>query len=158
MNISDCIARIRSAVHDISDEYTDAQCLAFLNDAVQETAHLLCTLCYAPLIRETILTDGDALPSDFIASVGTHPYRLTGGKVTLTGGEDRMTLRYYGAPASLTAGGTLPFEGAIAEAVIVGATIRALRQNEYDTTAEQSHLDTLRQAIALSLGAKGGRT
>lgn len=157
MNISDCIDRIRLAVHDISDEYTDAQCLAFLNDAVQETAQLLCTLRYAPLIRETILTDGDALPSDFLASVGTYPYRAVGGKVSLTGGTDRMTLRYYAAPAPLTLDGSLPFESALDEAVIVAATIRALRQNEYDTTAEQSHLDALRQALALSLGAKGGR-
>lgn len=155
MNISDCISRIRRSVHDISGEYTDEECLGFLSDAVQETAQLLASLKYAPLIRETILTTGDRLPSDFLASVGTHPYRLTDGRVHLTGERERMTLRYYGAPAPLTLGGTLPFAAPLDEAVILAATIRALKRNEYDTSAEEAQLASLRQAFALSL-TQGG--
>lgn len=157
MNITDCIARIRTAVHDISDEYTDEECLSFLNEAVQETAQLLASLRYAPLISETHLTDGDPLPNDYLCSAGIHPYRLTDGKIFLTDGQTHMTLRYYAAPAPLTLNGTLPFDSTMNEAVILAATIRALRQNEYDTTAEQAHLAALRQGIALALSGGASR-
>lgn len=158
MNVSDCIDRIRRAVHDISTEYTDEECLSYLNDAVQETAQLLASLRYAPLIAETILTDGDAFPRDHLASVGTHPYRLTDGKVCLTNGQSRMTLRYYRAPAPLALGDTLPFVPALNEIVTLGATIRALRRNEYDTSAEDAQLSALRQAFALALTQGGNRS
>lgn len=157
MNITDCIARIRAAVHDISGEYTDEECLTFLNDAVQETAQLLASLRYAPLISETHLTDGDPLPNDYLCSAGIYPYRLTDGKVFLTDGQTHMTLRYYATPAPLTLTGTLPFDRTMDEAVILAATIRALRQNEYDTTAEQAQLASLRQGIALALSGGASR-
>lgn len=157
MNISDCISRIRSSIHDISGEYTDAECLAFLNDAVQETAVLLASLRYSPLIAETVLTEGDALPSNYIADVGVHPYRLTGGRVQLSGSLSSLKLRYYAAPAPLTISDTLPFTPLFDEVILLAATIRALRRNEYDTSAEEAQLTSLRQGLALSLGEKGGR-
>ena len=157
MTISDAIAQVKRACHDISGEYTNAECLAFLNEAVQETAVLLASLRYAPLIRETILTSGDKLPSDFLSAVGTHPYRLTGSCVRLTDGREQMTLRYYGAPPLLTEHDTLPYEPAVCESVVLAAVIRALRQNEYDTSAEEAHLAALRTAPGNVLGAKGSR-
>lgn len=157
MTISDAIARMKRASHDISGEYTTAECLAFLNEAVQETAVLLSALRYAPLIRETILTSGDPLPSDFLSAVGVHPYRMISGTVQLTDGRGQMTLRYYGAPPLLTEQDTLPFDEAICETILLAAVIRALRQNEYDTSAEEAHLANLRNALANTLGAKGSR-
>lgn len=159
MTITEAISRIKRAGHDISGEYSDAECLAFLNDAVEETAVLLASLRYAPLIRETILTDGDALPTDYISSVGVHPYRLSENTIRLTGGHTQMTLRYYAAPPALAEGGTLPFDNpTVIESVICAAIIRALRQNEYDTSAEEAHLANLRNALAAAFGAKGGRS
>ncbi len=155
MTISEAISYMKRAVHDVSDEYSEADLLTFLNEAVQETAVLLASLRYAPLIRETILTDGDALPSDFLSAVGYHPYRLAEGKVSLDGGRTQLTLRYYGAPNELKADDTLPFTPAIREAVLLTATIRALRHNEYDTSAEEAHLANLRTALAATLAPKG---
>lgn len=155
MTINEAIARLKRTVRDLSDEYTNADCLAFLNEALQETAVLLASLRYAPLIRETVLTGGDPLPTDFLSPVGTHPYRLTGGKVRLTDGRDTITLRYYSAPPLLTAADTLPYSPAICETILCAAAIRALRQNEYDTSAEEAHLAELRTALAATLTAKG---
>lgn len=155
MTISEAISYLRRAVHDISDEYSTADYLTYLNEAVQETAVLLASLRYAPLIRETILSNGDPLPSDFLAPVGYHPYRLTEGKVSLDSDRTHITLRYYGAPQKLTATDTLPFTPAITEAVLLTAVIRALRHNEYDTSAEEAHLANLRTALAATL--KGAR-
>ena len=157
MTISEAISYMRRAVHDVSDEYSETDYLTFLNEAVRETAVLLASLRYAPLIRETILTNGDTLPSDFLLSVGCHPYRLTEGKVRLDGGHTQLTLRYYGAPQELTASDTLPFTPAITEAVLLTAVIRALRHNEYDTSAEEAHLANLRTALAATLAPKGAR-
>lgn len=155
MTLTEAIARLRRACHDLSDEYTTADCLAFLNEAVQETAVLLASLRYPPLIRETILTSGDRLPDDCIAPVGVHPYRLTSGRVQLTDGHERITLRYYSAPPRLTEDDALPYDDTICEAILLAAVIRALRQNEYDTSAEEAHLANLRAALAAALGAKG---
>lgn len=157
MTISEAISYVRRAVHDESDEYSEADYLAYLNEAVQETAVLLASLRYAPLIRETNLTDGDPLPSDFLSSVGYHPYHLSEGKVRLSKGRTHLTLRYYSAPMQLSAEGTLPFPPAITEAILLAATIRALRHNEYDTSAEEAHLANLRTALASALGTRGAR-
>ena len=151
MTISEAISYIKRAVHDTSDEYSDADCLTFLNEAVRETAVLLASLRYAPLIRETILTNGDALPSDFLSPVGKHPYHLTEGKIRLDDGRTHLTLRYYGAPKQLCATDTLPFTPAIEETVLLTAVIRALRHNEYDTSAEEAHLANLRTALGATL-------
>ena len=155
MTISEAISHIKRAVHDRSSEYSDAELLTFLNDAVRETAVLLASLRYAPLIRETILTSGDGLPNDFLSAVGSHPYRLNEGKVRLLDGRTQLTLRYYALPRTLTAGDTLPFSPAIEETVLLAAVIRALRHNEYDTSAEEAHLANLRAALASALG--GGK-
>ena len=152
MTISEAISYMKRAVHDSSDEYSDADYLAFLNEAVQETAVLLTSLRYAPLIRETILTNGDTLPSDFLSSVGKHPYHLTEGKISLDDNRPHLTLRYYGAPPKLSADDTIPFSPAITETILLTAIIRALRHNEYDTTAEEAHLANLRTAIGATLG------
>lgn len=157
MTISEAISYVRRAVHDGSDEYSETDYLAYLNEAVQETAVLLASLRYAPLIRETILTNGDPLPSDFLSAVGYHPYRLTENTVSLSEGRTHLTLRYYAAPPLLTAGDALPFPPAIEEAVLLAAIIRALRHNEYDTSAEEAHLANLRTALASALGARGAR-
>ncbi len=155
MTISEAISYIRRAVHDSSDEYSEAEYLAFLNEAVQETAVLLASLRYAPLIRETILTNGDPMPPDFLSAVGCHPYHLSENTVSLHGGRTHLPLRYYAAPPLLTADDTLPFPPAIEEAVLLAATVRALRHNEYDTSAEEAHLSALRTALGNTLAGKG---
>ena len=151
MTISEAISYLRRAVHDSSDEYSEAEYLAYLNEAVQETAVLLASLRYAPLIRETIVTNGDALPSDFLSAVGHYPYALSGNTVSLNGDRTHLTLRYYSAPPPLSADDTLPFPPAIEEAVLLAATVRALRHNEYDTSAEEAHLANLRTALSAAL-------
>ncbi len=152
MTISEAISYIKRAVHDTSDEYSEGDLLAYLNEAVRETAVLLASLRYAPLIRETILTNGDPLPSDFLSAVGRHPYHLSGDRVILHEGRTHLTLRYYAAPPTLTAGDEFPFTPAIEETVLLAATVRALRHNEYDTSAEEAHLANLRTALASALG------
>ena len=153
MKISTAIARIKSAGHDISDEYTNERCLEFINTALQQTSSLLIAGKYPALVKETLVREGDALPKNYITTCCNYPLRMTNNQVELLDDEDAVRFRYWATPEALTEEDTdLPYpHDAINEVIVKAAIILALNENEYDVTADNSILTALQEAISAAM-------
>lgn len=157
ISVEDAIKRIREASHDISDEYSDSQCLEFLNTAIQQVSSLLVSASWAMLIRETKIRNGDTLPDNFMREVGTYPIRMSNGRVKILDDDyETVTFRYFTTPANVTLEDDLPFEHDGVNAVIIrSAIILALNENEYDVSQDTAIVTSLQQAIASGLSQSG---
>lgn len=150
MPIEKAISRIKSAGHDISDEYTNERCLDFLNTAVQQISSLLISAKYPFMINEITVHNGEPLPLNYIKSVGNYPLKVTGGIVQITDDSDSVKFRYWGTPLSLDdTSEHLPFPNdAINEVIVKLAIMLALNDNEYDISQDSNLTSQLQQAIA----------
>ena len=156
MLVSDAISRIKTAGHDISDEYSNERCIEFLNTAIHQVFGLLIGYSYVPLVKEIDLHDDDNLPHNFMKACGTYPIRVTGNVIKiLDDGVDYVRCRYFASPDNLTSESTeLPFDhDPVNEVVVRAAIILALNENEYDLTQDSSLLSALQSAIAGGMGA-----
>lgn len=153
--VKDAIAMIKRAGHDISDEYTSEECIVYLNIAIQQVASLLAEGRYTPLIKEITLHDEESLPKNFMRAAGTYPMRITDGKVKFLEDDNEIRFRYFSTPDLLTETSTvMPFEhDAINQAIVRGAIILALNENEYDLNQDTALWQSLKNAIAGGLGA-----
>lgn len=153
--VKDAIAMIKRAGHDISDEYTSEECIVYLNIAIQQVASLLAEGRYTPLIKEITLHDEESLPKNFMRAAGTYPMRITDGKVKFLEDDTEIRFRYFSTPDLLTETSTvMPFEhDAINQAIVRGAIILALNENEYDLNQDTALWQSLKNAIAGGLGA-----
>lgn len=167
MLVSSAIARIKSAGHDISDEYTTEACLAFLNTAIQRVYGLMVGFGYPPIVKEMDLHEDDSLPHNYMQSCGTYPIRITNNLVHLLDDDiEYVRFRYFANPNVLTIAdlenedadeehkSRMPFDhDAINEVILKGAIQYALNENEYDISQDSSLLQDLQQAIATGMGA-----
>lgn len=150
MKASTAIARIKSATHDISDEYSTEKCIGFLNTAIQQTAALLISARWPSLAKETDIREGDSLPPNYMGPCGTYPIRMTEGRAHIIDGSEYIRFRYFATPPNIeNEDEDLPFNhDAINDVVIKAAVILALNENEYDITQDSSILTSLQQAIS----------
>lgn len=157
ISVENAIARIRASSHDISDEYSDMQCLEFLNTAIQQVSSLLVSASWAMLIRESKVRNGDTLPDNFMRAAGTYPIRMSNGRVEIVDEDyDTVTFRYFTTPSYVTLEDDLPFEHDGVNAVIIrSATILALNENEYDVSQDTAIVTSLQEAIASGLSQSG---
>ena len=150
MKVETAINRIKSAGHDISDEYTNERCIEFLNTAIQQVSSLLISAQYPALVKEITVHNGESLPTNYMKSCGTYPLRLTDNKVTVVDGSETVRFRYWATPELLTSSSTnLPYNhDAINEVIVKLAVILALNENEYDIAQDSNLISQLQQAIA----------
>lgn len=150
MKASTAISRIKSATHDISDEYSTEECLDFLNTAIQQTAALLISARWPSLAKEMDIHEGDSLPANYMGPCGTYPIRMTEGKAHIIDGSEYIRFRYFATPPNLESEDEdLPFNhDAINDVVVKAAVILALNENEYDITQDNAILTSLQQAIS----------
>lgn len=153
MLASQAITRIKSSTHDISDEYTDAQCLDFLNSSIQQVSSLLIGARFPQLVKEMTVHNGDSLPANYMASAGTYPLRMTGGLAYIIDGSSSVRFRYFATPDILTTtGASLPYNhAAINEIIIKGAIMLALNENEYDIGQDKTIYEALQAAIGAAM-------
>ena len=154
MLVSTAVERIKSATHDISDEYSNERCMEFLNNAIQQASSLLIAAKYPSLINEIVIHDGDTLPTNFMATCGTYPLRMTGDTVRIIDSDyEYVRFRYFATPNNVTElTDYLPFNhDGINEAIVRAAIILAQNENEYDVTQDLSLVNALQQAIAGAL-------
>lgn len=150
MRVLDAIGRIKSAGHDISDEYSNERCLEFINTAMQQVAAVLIAANFPPLVQELMVSNGDTIPKNFMKACGSYPIKMTAGKAQVLDGLERVKFRYFATPDNLTEQEQeLPFnhEG-INEVIVKLATMLALNENEYELSQDKALLDSLQQAIA----------
>lgn len=150
MTIETAMQRIKSAGHDISDEYSNERCLEFLNNAMQQTASLLIAARFPSLCKEVLVREGDVVPANYMVAAGNYPIKMTNGKVEILDDYEAVRFRYFATPENLTdESKELPFtHDAINEVIVRGAILIALNENEYELTQDKVLLDTLQQAIA----------
>lgn len=150
MLVSTAISRIKSAGHDISDEYTNERCIEFLNTAIQQVSALLISAQYPALVKEILVHNGESLPTNYMKACGTYPLRLTDNKVMIVDDSESVRFRYWATPELLTnTSNELPYKhDAINEVIVRLAVMLALNENEYDIGQDSSLLNQLQQAIA----------
>lgn len=156
MLVSTAITRIKTAGHDISDEYSNERCLEFLNNSMHQLYGLAIGYNFPPIVREMDLHDDDNLPHNYMKSCGTYPIRITNNIAKLIDDDlDFVRFRYFATPDNLTEESVeLPFDhDALNEIIVRGAIILALNENEYDLSQDTALLQTLQQAIAGGMGA-----
>lgn len=155
MQVEKAIAKLKSAGHDISDEYSAEDCIGFLNTAVQEICHQLIAGKSPQMVQEITLHDSESLPPDYIISCGNYPIKVTGQAVTFTDPDiDALRFRYFATkPQIVDAAGDMPFVHEVLNDITVRlATLFALNQNEYDVSQDKALLDEVRQAVAQGMG------
>lgn len=151
MKVSTAIARIKAATHDISDEYSDDRCIAFLNTSIQQVASLLISAKWPALVQEMDVHEGESLPANYMQPCGTYPIRMTNGQAhLLDSGIEFVRFRYFATPAVIeNPDDELPYDhDAINDVVVKGAVLLALNENEYDITQDNAIVTALQQAIA----------
>jgi hypothetical protein len=150
MLITTAISRIKSAGHDISDEYTNERCIEFLNTAIQQVSALLISAQYPALVKEILVHNGESLPTNYMKACGTYPLRMTDNKVTIVDDSESVRFRYWATPELLDeSSGKLPYEhDAVNEVIVRLAVMLALNENEYDIGQDSGLLTQLQQAIA----------
>ena len=153
MLASQVIARIKSSTHDISDEYSEAQCLDFLNSSIQQVSALLISAKFPSLVKEMTVHNGDNLPVNYMASAGSYPLRMTGGQAFIVDGSSSVRFRYFATPDLITtSGATLPYDhAAINEVIVKLAIMLALNENEYDIGQDSKLYEALQAAIAAGM-------
>lgn len=152
METKKAIERLRNAVHDISDEYTEDTCIDFLNAAIHEVALLLIGANSPLMVHETILHDKETLPERYIKSAGIYPVRITGNTVNLLLSEtlEGLRFRYFATPALLdNTNGRLPFQHeAFNDYALKIATLFALNRNEFDISQDKALYDEFRTILS----------
>ena len=149
MTVEEAVKRIRTAGHDISDEYSDEDCVVFLNTAIQQVSSLLVSASWPLLLRETIVRDGDTLPDNYMKMAGTYPLRMTNGRVEITDDYETIRFRYFTTPTAVEIEDDMPFDhDGVNEVIVKSAVILALNENEYDVSQDTAIVTALQQAIA----------
>lgn len=152
MKVSDAIARLKSATHDISDEYSTDECLEFINTAIQQVASLLIGARWPVLAKEVYIKDGNTLPHNYMGACGTYPVRMTDGKAKITDGSDSVRFRYFATPDLVTEKDNMPFDHEAINAIILrSAILLALNENEYDVSQDSNIIQSLQQAVSAGM-------
>lgn len=150
ITVENAITRIKSAGHDISDEYSDERCIEFLNNSLQRIAALLIQVRYPALVEEVVVHDGDSLPKNYMQAAGTYPLRMTKGRAEIVDGSESVRFRYFATPEMVESKeDELPYDhDGINEVAIRYAILLALNENEYELTQDKTLLDELQAAIS----------
>lgn len=155
MKVSDAVARIKAAGHDISDEYTTEECLGFLNTATQELSHMLIAGKSPLMTKDILLHDNESVPVDCAAPCGNYPMRVTGSVVQFfDDAPANMHFRYFATkPQIADITDSMPFlYEPLNDLTVRTAVLFALNQNEYDITQDKALNDELRQMITAGMG------
>ena len=73
MKTSKAIDEIKAAGHDISDEYSRAECIGFLNTAIHEVSGLLIAANSPMMVQEILIHDGESIPEHYVRAAGQYP-------------------------------------------------------------------------------------
>lgn len=152
MKVKTAIARLKSATHDISDEYSTDACLEFINTAIQQVASLLIAARYPVLTKEVFIKDGDKLPHNYMGACGTYPIRMTNNEAKIIDGSDSVRFRYFATPDLVGEDDDIPFDHeAINTVILRTAILLALNENEYDISQDSNIVESLKQAISTGM-------
>lgn len=154
MKVTRAIERIKAETHDISEEYSEQECLDFINTAIQQVSSLLASAKWPVLVQETLIMEGDSLPTNYLSACGTYPVSMTAGKVHLTDSNIKnVRFRYFATPKLIESDNDeLPFNhDAINEVIVKSAVLIALNQNEYDITQDNNIVQALQSAISAGI-------
>lgn len=155
MKTREAVNRMRSAVHDITEEYTDVECVWYLNTAIHTIAAQLIAGNSPLVVKEGEFQNGDMLPNDYYRTAGGYPVKITGHKLKFLTDLERLTIRYFYLPEEVTLmneAEDLPFENeALNELVVRIAVILAVNENEFDVTQDTNIQQMIQQAVASGL-------
>ena len=158
MKTSKAIDEIKAEGHDISDEYSRAECLGFLNTAIHEVSGLLIAARSPMMVREILIHDGESVPAHYVASAGQYPMRITGQTVQFVDPSmDEIRFRYFTTMPPLTDDeGDLPFpHEALNDYVLKIAILQALNRNEYDLSQDKALADEFRSILTGAVTMNG---
>lgn len=155
MKTRDAVNRIRSATHDITEEYTDVECVGYLNTAIHTIAAQLIAGNSPFMVKEGVFRDGDTLPDEYYRTAGGYPVKITGHKLKFLTDLEELTIRYFFTPEEVTLmdeSEELPFENEALNGLVVRiAVILASNENEFDVSQDTNIQQMIQQAIASGL-------
>jgi hypothetical protein len=158
MKTSKAIDEIKAAGHDISDEYSRAECIGFLNTAIHEVSGLLVAANSPMMVREILIHDGESVPKHYVRSAGQYPMRITGQTVQFIDPMmNEIRFRYFATIPPLDGEtGDLPFpHDALNKYVLKVAILHALNRNEYDVSQDKALADEFRSILTGAVTGNG---
>lgn len=158
MKTSKAIDEIKAAGHDISDEYSRAECIGFLNTAIHEVSGLLIAANSTMMVREILIHDGESVPKHYVRSAGQYPMRITGQTVQFIDPMmNEIRFRYFATIPPLDGEtGDLPFpHDALNKYVLKVAILHALNRNEYDISQDKALADEFRSILTGAVTGNG---
>lgn len=158
MKTSKAVDAIKAAGHDISDEYSRAECIDFLNTAIHEVSGLLIAARSPMMVREILIHDGESVPAHYVSSAGQYPLRITGQMMRFIDPlMEEMRFRYFATmPPLEDESGDLPFaHPALNDYVLKVATLLALNRNEYDIAQDKALADEFRSILTGAVTMNG---
>jgi hypothetical protein len=150
MLVSKAIERVRAAMHDVTEEYDDEECLLALNTAAHEIAALLIAGRAPILAKEEEFVNGAQLPEGFFKTAGTYPVKITGDTMTFLDDKESMVIRYFAMPAEMTLDddSCLPFRHSLLNSLVLKVAEKMLlNENEFDITQDTAIQQEIMQAI-----------
>ena len=158
MKTSKAIDEIKAAGHDISDEYSRAECIGFLNTAIHEVSGLLIAANSPMMVREILIHDGESIPEHYVRAAGQYPLRITGQVVRFIDPMmSEIRFRYFATMSPLDdETGDLPFpHDALNKYVLKIAVLHALNRNEYDISQDKALADEFRSILTGAVTGNG---
>lgn len=160
MTVKEAVSRIRSSIHDVAMEFSDAELLRFLNTGIADVAARCIAEDSTDFVRTVLVRDGDSLPEGFVRTAGRFPMRMENGRVHLPHGVQEMRLRCFCLPREAgLADDKIPMRGEhLQELSVRTAVLLALNEHEFDVTQDMALLQSLVQdaAAAKKMTPQGG--
>lgn len=155
MKTREAVNRMRSATHDITEEYTDVECVWYLNTAIHTIAAQLIAGNSPSIVKEGTFHNGDTLPKEYYRSAGGYPIKVTGRKLKFLTDSEELTIRYFYMPEEVTLmdeAEDLPFDiEALNELAVRIAVILASNENEFDVSQDTNIQQMIQQALTAGL-------
>lgn len=155
MLVSEAIKRIRSATHDITEEYTDVECVWSLNTAVHEISAALIAGRSPFMVNSGTFADGDSIPSGFFRTAGSYPIRITGSKIKFLNDSTTMAIRYFAMPTEVTGindDDKMPFDIEPLNELAIRIAVKQLSdENEFDISQDSAIQQELQSVLQQGL-------
>ncbi len=137
---------IRQRVNDKDKiNYTDAEIVQDVATACRYLSQVLIARKSPEMIQTETIVDYTAVPAQFHSMVGQYPVWREGAVFRTSTDADSVDIRYWATRGedlnSLT--DTIPFDDVYFDAIVTAASMMLLTRDEFDTTKEQTILQTL---------------
>lgn len=145
------LSDIRNRISD-SDKltYSEDELISYINTIIDFLNHFLINQNSQEMIKEITVSNGSAVPDDWVRSVGSYPIYITQDIFSTYDESAELTVRYFALKPHVSAiTDTLPFKPKYESILAQGAALHAANTDGYDISQDKGLLKDLLDVIAV---------